>query len=83
MNCFWLKSYPKGISADIDLNQCSSVPATLAHICDHYPNNQAYTNFIGLAIPSTYIKIKDSADNGLGIDTEEELCIQEPQLIQG
>jgi len=42
-----------------------------------------YNGFIGLPIPSTYIQIKDSEGNDLGIDTEGELCVKGPQVTQG
>ena len=42
-----------------------------------------FTGSIGLPISSTYVQIKDSQGNDLGINEVGELCIKGPQVTQG
>ncbi len=44
MEKIWLKSYPPGVPAEIDLNEYSSVADILAKSCDRFRNLPAFTN---------------------------------------
>jgi long-chain acyl-CoA synthetase len=41
----WLSSYPKGVPAEIDLSEFSSIPAILAASCALYRDKPAFSNF--------------------------------------
>ncbi|HET9047990.1 MAG TPA: AMP-binding protein [Chiayiivirga sp.] len=40
----WLANYPKGVPAEIDLNEFGSIPEVLASACKTYASNPAYEN---------------------------------------
>ena len=41
----WLRSYPKGVPAEIDVNEFSSIPALLVSACDRFRHKPAFENF--------------------------------------
>jgi long-chain acyl-CoA synthetase len=41
----WLSSYPKGVPAEIDVNEFSSIPALLVSACDRFRDKPAFENF--------------------------------------
>jgi long-chain acyl-CoA synthetase len=40
----WLKSYPKGVPAEIDVNEFASIPAVLLSACDRFAARPAFEN---------------------------------------
>jgi long-chain acyl-CoA synthetase len=40
----WLRSYPKGVPAEIDVNEFSSIPAVLVSACDRFRDKAAFEN---------------------------------------
>jgi long-chain acyl-CoA synthetase len=40
----WLSSYPKGVPAEIDINEFASIPAVLVSACDRFRNQPAFEN---------------------------------------
>ncbi len=45
MKRFWLDSYPKNVTDDINIDDFASVPDVLAQACKNYPDSIAYSNF--------------------------------------
>ncbi len=86
MNRFWLNSYPKDVPHDINTDEFSSVPAILAHACQHYPENTAYTNF-GTSLTFSEVnvlslKFADFLQNTLGLKKGDRLAIMLPNILQ-
>ncbi len=44
MEKIWLKSYPPGIPAEVDLNEFASLPDVLRRSCERFSNLPAYSN---------------------------------------
>src|SRR6187200_2919658 len=41
---YWLKSYPPGVPADVDVGAYRSIPAVLAESCERYNHRPAFEN---------------------------------------
>ncbi len=86
MNRFWLNSYPKDVPHDINTDEFPSVPAILAHACQHYPKNTAYTNF-GTSLTFSEVnvlslKFADFLQHDLGLKKGDRLAIMLPNILQ-
>lgn len=47
------------------------------------PRGAAQSGTIGIAVPSTEVKVVDEAGNTLGVNEPGELCVRGPQVMQG
>jgi long-chain acyl-CoA synthetase len=82
----WLKSYPAGVSEDIDINEFSSVANIFDTSVARYSDRPAYTNFgktlsyqdvdIFTAQLASYLK------NELGLTKGERVAVMMPNLLQ-
>ncbi len=86
MNRFWLDSYPKKTPHDINLDEYASVPDVLAHACNKYPNNIAYSNF-GTTMTFSEVNEKslqfaDFLQNTLGLKKGDSIAIMLPNILQ-
>jgi len=82
----WLKNYPKGVPAEIDINEFASV-ANIFDICTNkYASLPAYTNF-GTTL--TYQQVIDYTSklaayllNDLGLSKGDRVAVMMPNLLQ-
>jgi len=82
----WLKSYPDGIAAEIDINQFSSVTDIFDTSVSKYKDLPAYTNFgktlsyhdvdVYTAQLAAYLK------NELGLEKGDRVAVMMPNLLQ-
>ena len=45
MNKYWLKSYPKGVSSEINLDEFSSLVDLFDQSCNRFNKKTSFTNF--------------------------------------
>ena len=85
MDKIWLKSYPVGVPAEIDLNGCASVNAMFAQSCREFAGLPAFRN---LGATLTYAALeRRSRDFGawlqsLGLPKGTRIALMMPNLIQ-
>ncbi|HVF35038.1 MAG TPA: long-chain-fatty-acid--CoA ligase [Candidatus Saccharimonadia bacterium] len=83
---FWLKSYPPGVPAEIDLGQYNSVVAILESACDRFRDRPAFTN---MGRTMTYDEVdrvsRDFASyllNVLKLKKGDRVALMLPNLLQ-
>ena len=86
MEKVWLKQYPKGIAADVDINEYASLKEILARTCERFGSRPAYAN---MGVSMTYRELdRTSRDfgaflqKGLGLRKGERVAIMLPNLLQ-
>ena len=85
MDKIWLKSYPVGVPAEIDLNGCASVNAMFAQSCREFAGLPAFRN---LGATLTYAALeRRSRDFGawlqsLGLPKGTRIALMMPNLLQ-
>ncbi len=86
MNRFWLKSYPEGVSHDIDLTQYDSVVDMLTKTVNLYSDRPSFSNFgTGLTFAELEQKTRQFGDflqNQLGMKKGDRLAIMLPNILQ-
>lgn len=86
MEKIWLKEYPEGVPAEVDLNEFSSLKDILEKSCDRYKNNVAYSN---MGVKLTYGEIDERSryfaaflQKTLGLEKGDRVAIMMPNLLQ-
>src|SRR4051812_50090915 len=86
MEKIWLKSYQKGVPAEIDISQYQNLNDIFKSSAVKFPNNKAFTNF-GKSL--TYKKLDELStafasylQNELNLKKGDRLTIQMPNVLQ-
>ncbi|WP_114971456.1 AMP-binding protein [Rhodoferax ferrireducens] len=86
MEKIWLKNYPPGIAAEVELHEFASLRDVLRHSCDRFAPLPAYSN-MGASI--TYAELDQASrdfaaylQNTLGLNKGERVAIMSPNLLQ-
>jgi long-chain acyl-CoA synthetase len=86
MNKVWLKEYPEGIPAEIDVQAYSSLKHILEHSCQRFRDLPAYSN---MGVSVTYGELDEASRNfaaylqkELGLRKGDRLAIMLPNLLQ-
>lgn len=85
MEKIWLKEYPLGVPAEIDLNEFTSVKDILEKSCQRFADSPAYSN---MGVTLRYRDIdrlsRDFAAflQGLGLDKRDRVAIMMPNVLQ-
>jgi long-chain acyl-CoA synthetase len=82
----WLKAYPQGIPAQVDIDEYSSLPHILEKSCQRFRDLPAYCN---MGVSMTYGEIDQASRNfgaylqkGLGLEKGDRFAIMLPNLLQ-
>ena len=82
----WLKSYPKGVAEDIDINEFSSVADIFDTSITKYSERPAYTNFgktLSYKEVDTYTaQLGSYLKNELGLEKGDRVAVMMPNLLQ-
>ncbi|MCW8942322.1 MAG: AMP-binding protein, partial [Gammaproteobacteria bacterium] len=82
----WLKSYPKGVAEDIDINEFSSVADIFDTSITKYGERPAYTNFgktLSYKEVDTYTaQLGSYLKNELGLEKGDRVAVMMPNLLQ-
>jgi len=82
----WLKSYPKGVKEEIDINEFSSVADILDSSIAKYGERPAYTNFgktLSYKEVDTYTaQLGSYLKNELGLEKGDRVAVMMPNLLQ-
>ena len=86
MNKYWLKSYPKGVSSEINLEEFSSLVDLFDQTCNRFNNKTSFTNF-GVKISFSDLKnLSESLAsffiNDLKLQKGERVSIMMPNILQ-
>ncbi len=86
MEKVWLKSYPPGISAEVDLHEFASLPDVLSRSCERFADLPAYSN---MGASMTFAELdRHSRDfaaylkNTLGLEKGDRVALMMPNLLQ-
>lgn len=86
MEAVWLQHYPKGIPAEINTNEFTSLNDVLRHSCERFSDLPAYSN-MGASI--TYAELYEASrdfaaylQNGLGLKKGDRVALMMPNLLQ-
>ena len=86
MDKIWLKNYPQGIPAEVDINEFSSLPDILAKTCARFGDLPAFSN---MGATLTYAELdgatRDFAaylQNDLQLARGERIALMLPNLLQ-
>jgi long-chain acyl-CoA synthetase len=82
----WLKQYPRGIAAEVDVTRYASLPEILARSCERFGPLPAYHN-MGVSISYRELDRKSRAfgaflQRTLGLPKGERVAIMLPNLLQ-
>jgi long-chain acyl-CoA synthetase len=86
MNPIWLKNYPPGVPAEVDVNEFASLPAVLRRSCERFADLPAYSN-LGASITYAELDRLSSAfgaylEKSLGLKRGDRVAIMLPNLLQ-
>lgn len=86
MDKVWLKQYPQGVAAEIDVTRYASLPEMLARSCERFGSRPAYHN-MGVSISYRELDEKSRAfgaflQRTLGLPKGERIAIMLPNLLQ-
>ena len=86
MNKYWLKSYPKGVSSEINLDEFLSLVDLFDQSCDRFNKKTSFTNF-GVKISFSDLKtLSESLSsfliNNLKLQKGERVSIMMPNILQ-
>ena len=86
MEKFWLKQYPPGVPAEIDVFAFDSLKALIEGACERYADNVAY-HCMGTAISYREIDRRSRAfgawlQHGLGLKQGDRIAIMLPNVLQ-
>lgn len=86
MEKVWLKNYPEGIPAEIDLDAYSSLKDILEHSCEHYRDYPAFAN---LGTSLTYADIDQQSryfgaylQKVAGLERGDRVALMMPNILQ-
>jgi long-chain acyl-CoA synthetase len=86
MEKIWLKNYPNGIPADVDVQEFASIKEVLKRSCERFAGLPAYSN---MGVSMTYAELdlhsRDFAaylQNTLGLHKGDRVAIMMPNLLQ-
>ena len=86
MEKIWLKHYPKGIPAEINMQAYSSIMQVFDEACQKYPQKMAFTN---MGVGMTYSELAQKVDlfaaflqNELKLKKGDRIALQMPNLLQ-
>ncbi len=86
MEKIWLKNYPKGINAEIDISQYKNILQVLTTACEKFPERPVFTN-MGKTL--TYRELNLLSTNfaaflqtDLGLKKGDRIAIQLPNVLQ-
>ncbi|MEO8118561.1 MAG: AMP-binding protein, partial [Rhodoferax sp.] len=86
MEKIWLKNYPPGIAAEVELHEFASLRDVLRHSCDRFAPLPAYSN-MGASL--TYAELDQASrdfaaylQNTLGLNKGDRVAIMSPNLLQ-
>ena len=86
MNKYWLKSYPKGVSSEINLDEFSSLVDLFDQSCNRFNKKTSFTNF-GVKISFRDLKtfsesLSSFLINNLKLQKGERVSIMMPNILQ-
>ena len=86
MEKIWLKSYPQGIPAEVDVGEFASLPAVLQRSCPRFAGLPAYSN-LGASITYAELDRLSGAfgawlQKSLGLTRGDRVAIMLPNLLQ-
>lgn len=86
MERIWLQSYPKGVPAEIDVNQYTSLGDLIARSCHKYPSLPAFSN-MGVSLSYDDINARSRAfaaylQHVAGLQKGDRIAIMLPNLLQ-
>jgi long-chain acyl-CoA synthetase len=86
MEQIWLKNYPAGIPAEVDVREFASLPAVLQRSCQRFADLPAYSN-LGATITYAELDRLSSAfgaylQKSLGLKRGDRVAIMLPNLLQ-
>ena len=86
MNKYWLKSYPKGVSSEINLDEFLSLVDLFDQSCDRFNKKTSFTNF-GVKISFRDLKtfsesLSSFLINNLKLQKGERVSIMMPNILQ-
>jgi long-chain acyl-CoA synthetase len=86
MEKIWLKNYPKGIPAEINMQEYSSIMQVFDEACQKYSSRKAFTN---MGVSLTYSELSEKVDqfasflqNELKLNQGDRIAIQMPNMLQ-
>ncbi|MEM1243329.1 MAG: AMP-binding protein [Pseudomonadota bacterium] len=86
MEKLWLKSYPEGVPAEIDLSRYQSILELFSTACENYAESKAYSN---LGSSLTYKELEEKSryfaaflQQELGLKKGDRVAIMLPNLLQ-
>ena len=86
MDKFWLKSYPSGVPAEINLKNYTSIPDVFNEAIRKYRNNRAFSNMgVSLTFEQLDQKVGEFASflqNELKLKKGDRIALQMPNLLQ-
>lgn len=86
MEKIWLKHYPKGIPAEINMQEYSSIMQVFDEACQKYPQKMAFTNMdVGITYAELAQKVETFAgflQNELKLKKGDRIALQMPNLLQ-
>ncbi len=86
MNKIWLKQYPDGVAAEVDVTRYASLPEILARSCERFGDRPAYNN-MGVSITYRELDARSRAfgaylQKTLGLAKGARVAIMLPNLLQ-
>lgn len=86
MEKIWLKHYPKGIPAEINMQEYSHIMQVFDEACQKYPQQMAFTNMnVGFTFSELHQKVQDFASflqNELKLKKGDRIALQMPNMLQ-
>jgi len=86
MEELWLKNYPPGIAAEVDVYEFASLKDVLRHSCERFADLPAYSNMGG---STTYAELDQASrdfaaylQNSLSLRRGDRVAIMSPNLLQ-
>jgi long-chain acyl-CoA synthetase len=86
MKAIWLKHYPQGVPAEVDIHRFASLKDMLEQCCDNFRERPAFTN---MGVTLSYDELDRLSRNfgvylqqGLGLQKGERVAIMLPNLLQ-
>ncbi len=86
MEKIWLKNYPKGVPAEINIQEYSSIMQVFDESCQKYPEKMAFTNMgVGMTYSKLHQKVQSFAaflQNELKLKKGDRIALQMPNMLQ-
>src|SRR5580658_6982982 len=86
MDRFWLREYPPGVPADIDIHQIASLKALIEDVCQKYADRIAYRS-MGTSMTYRQLHMRARAfgawlQQQAGLKSGDRVAIMLPNLLQ-